>query len=296
MDGIRNILKDFTEYLSEIKKYSPNTIRAYRQDIKQWIDYSEEKKININRDDIRQFLTEIFQKSRNSVTLSRKIYSLKSFFNYLKKKDFISSNPFDRIDTPKISGKIPEIITEKEMIHFLDSLPDETLLQIRNKAIFELLYATGLRISELTGLTINDVNFEERMIRVLGKGKKERIVPFNNTALESLNKYVEKSKKILPNRPQVLFLNFRGNPITARGVEKILKKTFFDVTSSSKNVYPHLFRHSFATHLLQNGANLRIIQELLGHSNLSTTEKYTSLDYKDLQKKYKKFHPRSKKE
>jgi len=296
MEIIRENLNEYLEYLSEIKKFSGNTIKAYRQDIEQFIDFFSEKKIEPDKDSIRDFLSNIYKRSKKSTTLARKIYSIKSFYNFLLKNEIVEKNPFDMINTPKTTRKLPEVLTEEEMIGFLNSLPEESVLDLRNRAIFEMLYATGIRISELTNLNINDINFGERLIRVIGKGKKERIVPFNDNALVTVKKYIQVSRKAFPDRPEFVFLNFRGKQISVRGVEKILKKLYINYTSSDKNIYPHLFRHSFATHLLRRGANLRVIQELLGHSNLSTTEKYTSLDYKDLLKSYKKFHPRLQKD
>lgn len=177
------------------------------------------------------------------------------------------------------------------MIRFLDNLPGETIIEIRNKALFELFYASGLRLSELTNLKMENINLAERMLRVLGKGNKERLVPFNRKTAEVLQEYLKVSSKEYKNRGEHIFLNFRGRKISERGVEKIVKEVFKRINDSGKNVYPHLFRHSFATHLLQRGVDLRMIQELLGHSNLATTEKYTTLNYSDLLKSYNKFHP-----
>jgi integrase/recombinase XerC len=285
-------LDDYLSYLRDIKKFSDNTIKAYRQDIDQFIRFFFEKKISVDKKSIRDFISTIYLNSRNKTTVSRKIYAIKSFFVYLHKNGRIEKNPFDGIGTPKIDKKIPQILTEREMIHFLERLPNKNFIELRNKAICELLYATGLRVSELTSLKFADIDFERRLIRVLGKGKKERIVPFNNTAKETLILYCQELKNKFKTKSEFVFLNFRGGRITERSVERILQKIYKDVMNSDKNIYPHLFRHSFATHLLQRGANLRMIQELLGHSNLSTTVKYTSLNYSDLLKVYKQFHPR----
>ncbi|MEN8153065.1 MAG: site-specific tyrosine recombinase/integron integrase [Acidobacteriota bacterium] len=296
MDKRRKDLKEYLEFLSEIKNFSPNTIKAYRQDIEQFINWFEENGVPLSRDNIKDFLSDIYMNTRNKSTLSRKIYAVRSFFQFLLNNGRIDKNPFDVISVPKIEKKLPKILTENEMAGFLDKLPEGSILEIRNKAIFELLYASGLRVSELTNLKKENINFRERLIRVFGKGKKVRIVPFNETAGSIIKKYLiisEKKYKILP---EYIFLNFRGEKISDRGIEKILKKTFKEICETNKNIYPHLFRHSFATHLLQRGVNLRVIQELLGHSNLSTTEKYTVLNYSDLLKSYNKFHPRVEKE
>ena len=177
------------------------------------------------------------------------------------------------------------------MNKFLDRLPKKNFIELRNKAIFELLYATGMRISELTNLKLTDIDFENRLLRVMGKGKKERIVPFNETARDALLRFNRESNLKFKITKEYVFINTRGNKITDRSVERILQESFKQVMDSDKHVYPHLFRHSFATHLLQKGANLRVIQELLGHSNLSTTEKYTTLNFSDLLKVYRQYHP-----
>ncbi len=285
-------LNDYLEHLTHIKKFSPHTIKAYRQDIRQFLDYFEENGLSIDKNTIRDYISVIFLRTKNKATISRKIYALKSFYAYLVKQGKIAKNPFDAVSSPKNEKKLPEILTEGEMLSFLDKLPGETFLQVRNKAVFEFLYATGLRISELVNLRITDINFTEDMVRVLGKGKKERIVPFNVHAKTILLQYLDQARLQFKKPIDYIFLNVWGRKITERAIEQILHKTFMEMMESNKSVYPHLFRHSFATHLLQRGANLRIIQELLGHESLSTTEKYTNLNYSDLLNVYKKFHPR----
>lgn len=293
MDKESRYLKEYIEYLRDIKKFSLNTIKAYKQDIEQFYNYLKENKLKIGRDAIKDFISIIFLRTRNKATVSRKIYAIRSFFSFLMKKGKLKENPFDFINTPKIDKKIPQILTEKEMIMFLDSLPQTGFFKLRNKACFELLYATGLRVSELTNLKIQDIDFTECVLRVMGKGKKERIVPFNDKARDILLKYLDEAEIRFKVKNEFIFLNSRGEKITERSVERIVQKSYKEVMNSNKRVYPHLFRHSFATHLLQRGANLRVIQELLGHENLSTTEKYTTLNYSDLLRVYKKFHPRA---
>lgn len=293
MDKESRYLKEYIEYLRDIKKFSLNTIKAYRQDIEQFYNYLKANKLKIGRDAIKDFISMIFLRTRNKATVSRKIYAIRSFFLFLMKKGKLKENPFDFINTPKIDKKIPQILTEKEMIMFLDSLSQENFFKLRNKACFELLYATGLRVSELTNLKIQDIDFTECVLRVMGKGKKERIVPFNDKARDILLKYLDEAEIKFKVKNEFIFLNSRGEKITERSIERIVQKSYKEVMKSNKRIYPHLFRHSFATHLLQRGANLRVIQELLGHENLSTTEKYTTLNYSDLLKVYKKFHPRA---
>ena len=293
MDKKRSDLIDYLEYLSDIKKFSPNTIKAYRQDIDQFMIFFNYEYHDLSRDKIRDFLSNLYLSTTNRSTVSRKIYAIRSFFQYLIRQGRLEKNPMDLISIPKADKKLPEILTEDEMIRFLDELPGGSLSEIRNKALIELFYASGLRLSELTNLKKENVNFRERLLRVLGKGNKERIVPFNRKAGEVLKEYIALSDAEFKKSNEYIFLNYRGKKISERGVEKIVKEVFKRISDSGKNVYPHLFRHSFATHLLQRGVDLRMIQELLGHSNLSTTEKYTTLNYSDLLKSYNRFHPRS---
>jgi integrase/recombinase XerC len=292
MDNQSRDLIDYLEYIQHIKKFSSHTVQAYKLDIQQFMDYFQENKLKVEKENIRDFITMIFLKTRKKTTVARKIYAIKSFFIFLLQKGKIAKNPFDAISAPKVDKVLPEILTEREMLEFLDRLPEDTFLHLRNKAIFEFLYATGLRISELTGLKLVDINFDEELVKVLGKGKKERIVPFHDQAREILLKYLDEAKRQFKINIEYIFLNARGKQISTAAVEKLLQRNYRELMKSNKHVYPHLFRHSFATHLLQRGANLRIIQELLGHSSLATTEKYTNLNYGDLLNVYKQFHPR----
>ncbi len=293
MDKNRKDLDDYIDHLKNVLFFSPNTLRAYYQDINQFFIYIKENKLKVNKDNIRDFISDIFLKTKNKATIARKTYAIRSFYSFLLSKGKVDKNPFDGIRTPKTDKKLPEILTEKEMGDFLDKIPEEGLLNIRNKALFEMLYATGLRVSEIANIKISDIDKREKLIRVLGKGKKERIVPFNKRSLDLLEKYQEEKFKKFGNKTEFIFLNYKGSKISERSIERILEKLYLELTGSGKKVFPHLFRHSFASHLLQRGANLRIIQELLGHSNLVTTEKYTSLNYSDLLKTYNEFHPRS---
>jgi len=294
MDPSGKLLKNYLDYLRDIRNVSEHTLRAYGQDIRQYLAFLKENRLQGDRQSARDFITWAFLQSGNKTTVARKIYAVKSFCNFQVQRGSLAVNPFDGIQSPKIDRRIPQILTETEMLDFLDKLPDETFIQLRNKTVFEFLYATGLRVSELTGLTHDHIRSAEGLIRVMGKGRKERIVPFNETAGRLLNRYIDACRSRFSRLPDQVFLNSRGSGISERSIERILQSTFRTVTGSPRRVYPHLFRHSFATHLLQRGANLRVIQELLGHANLATTQKYTSLNYGDLLKVYRQFHPRSK--
>jgi integrase/recombinase XerC len=292
MDRKNKDLIAYLDYLEHIKKFSPHTVRAYKQDIQQFLDYFAEGDLKMDKDNVRDFIAVVYMQDRKKTTISRKIYAIKSFFVYLQRQGKITKNPFDVISTPKEDRTLPEILTEREMREFLNRLPTETFIHLRNRAVFEMLYATGLRVSELVGLKRVDINFEECLLRVIGKGKKERIVPFHRKAREVLLTYLGHARDKFKTDNEYIFLNARGKHITTRAIEMIVGDVYRDLMASNKHVYPHLFRHSFATHLLQRGANLRIIQELLGHSSLATTEKYTSLNYEDLLNVYREFHPR----
>jgi len=292
MDKEIRDLDSYIGYLREIKKYSVHTLKAYAIDIRQFCAYFSEQQLPVSKNNIRDFIAHLYLKSKNKATVARKIYAIKSYYAYLVGKGLRAHNPFDGIGTPKLDKRIPQILTVVEMQEFLDALPEETFLELRNKALFEFLYATGLRISELTGLQADDIHFAERLVRVMGKGKKERIVPFHEQAAAVMAHYLERRRAEFHGAGDRVFVNSRGGPLSQRSVERILPQVYRGLTHSGKHVHPHLLRHSFATHLLQRGANLRVIQELLGHANLATTEKYTTLNFADLLSTYKKFHPR----
>ncbi|MCX6554271.1 MAG: tyrosine-type recombinase/integrase [Candidatus Aminicenantes bacterium] len=285
-------LDSYLGYLREIKKYSAHTVKAYGIDIRQFCHYFDENKLSVNKNTIRDFLASVYAQRKSKATVARKIYAVKSFYGFLVRTGVLKNNPLEGTGTPKLDRKIPQILTESEMLEFLDALPEKNFLQLRNKALFEFLYATGLRISELTELKTGDVHFGERLVRVMGKGKKERLVPFHEQAAGILMRYLQCLRSEMSYQGDRVFVNSRGGALSQRSVERILPQVYRLLSGSSRPIYPHLLRHSFATHLLQRGANLRVIQELLGHANLATTEKYTTLNFGDLLKTYKKFHPR----
>ncbi len=292
MDEENRDLKKFIAYLRDIKKFSDHTVKAYSIDIRQFLAFFSAKGLPLDKNSIRDFIAHIYGQNRNKATVARKIYAVRSYFGFLVRAGIRAHNPLDGIRTPKLERMIPQILTESEMNGFLDALPEDNFLRLRNKALFEFLYATGLRISELTGLKSGDIQFSERLVRVMGKGKKERIVPFHDQAAAVMARYLQRQRCEFKGTHDWIFVNFRGGPLSPRSVERILHQVYRDLTSSQKHIHPHLLRHSFATHLLQRGANLRVIQELLGHSSLATTEKYTTLNFADLLKTYHQFHPR----
>ncbi|MCK4337638.1 MAG: tyrosine recombinase XerC [Candidatus Aminicenantes bacterium] len=290
-------LKQFLSYLEHEKNASPHTIDSYKRDLTQLAQYLTKKQIRlVNTDHIvlRGFLATLYEKQWKKSTIARKLAAIRSFFQYSLKQRWIEDNPAKLLSTPKLDKHIPSFLSEEEMQRFLD-LPISTKpLDLRDRAMLELLYATGLRVGELVGSNIEDIKFPERLIRVRGKGKKERILPFGKTAEESLQSYISIRSSIHKGEidEKAVFLNVRGGRITSRSVQRIVD-LYFRQTALRRKISPHSLRHSFASHLLSRGADLRIIQELLGHESLATTQKYTHLDLKHLLDTYKKSHPRS---
>lgn len=292
MDRESRHLSQYVAWLRDIKKFSPHTVRAYAGDIRRFLDYFASRGLEPDRAGARGWIAHVFAGSRNRATVARKVYAVRSFYGFLVRSGALAANPFDGLGAPKQEKRLPHVLSEEELNAFLDALPEDSFLRLRNKALFELLYATGLRVSELTGLRRGDLLLRERLARVLGKGRKERIVPFHEEAAAVLGRYLLRLGAEFPDGGDRVFVNRRGGPLTPRSVERILKSDWRGLSRSTSRVHPHLLRHSFATHLLRRGANLRAIQELLGHSSLATTEKYTRLDLSDLLQTYRRCHPR----
>jgi len=283
-------LKKFLEYLKFQKDYSPNTIKAYREDIRQFLDFIRKKKISeINHRTLRNFLSFLKDNDYSPKSASRKIASLKSFFKFLTQKKLIKSNPAILLRSPKLPQKLPDFLTFEEVNRVLQMVKGKNWLSSRDKAILELLYSTGIRVGELTFLKLQDINFIEEVIKVKGKGRKERIVPIGKPALNALMEYLKRR----PNKKEKsVFLNKFGKPLTARSVERMIKKCG-KISGIATRVTPHTFRHTFATHLLDRGADLRSVQELLGHERITTTQIYTHLTIERLKELYLKSHPRA---
>lgn len=292
MDQENRDLEAYLVFLRDIKKFSPHTVRAYGGDIRQFLGYLAGNRLAADKASARAFVAWVFGRSRNKATAARKIYAVRSFYAYRLRRGTIERNPLDGLSAPKEERRLPRVLSEEELASFLDALPEAGFLELRNKALFEFLYATGLRVSELTGLRAGDLRLGDRLVRVLGKGRKERIVPFHEQAADVLGRYLQRLRLEFPGAGDRVFVNRRGGPLTPRSVERILKSAFRLLSRSRADIHPHLLRHSFATHLLRRGANLRAIQELLGHSSLATTQKYTTLDLGDLMRTYRRFHPR----
>ncbi len=289
----------FLDYLLKEKNYSINTIIAYGEDLDQFKDFLNLFKLsieNVQRDDVRMFISYLSRKEFEKNTVARKISALKSFFSFLKNRRFIEKNPAALVSSPKRGKVLPSFLTEEEIRKLFDSLPQAIDFKTaRDKAIIELFYATGLRVSELSNLKMRDIDMQNQLVRVLGKGGKERIVPFGIPAKEALEKYFRFRRKYLKKKKNLseeyVFLNVRdGKHITDRGIKFIVSQMLKKI-SSMKKLSVHSLRHTFATHLLNKGADLRAIQELLGHASLSTTQRYTHLSIDKLIDIYRNSHP-----
>jgi integrase/recombinase XerC len=292
--------KEITEFLSFLKhekNASPHTLAGYERDLRQVEAYLKEREVRWDKAGnvlLRGFLAELHESRRRKSTIGRKLAALRSFYDFCVRKRWIAENPAKVLATPKQDRKVPSFLSEDEAAALLDLPRTGKPLDLRDKAILELIYATGIRVSELVGVEAADLHFEERLVRVRGKGKKERIVPFGGKALEALREYRRARPELLGEAASepAFFLNYRGGRLTPRSVQRMVRKCIRR-TAVARKISPHSLRHSFASHLLGRGADLRVIQELLGHSSLATTQKYTHVDLQQLLGVYRKSHPRS---
>lgn len=295
---MENLLNDFLEYLSVERGLAKNTISAYNQDLKGYISYLRKANIKsiqeTKQSNIVSYLLLMQKDGKAGSTISRTCAAIKSFYKFLFREHIISGNPADNLNTPKLEHRLPKVLSAEE-IRALFCQPDmSNPLGVRDRSMLELLYATGMRISELLSLSTDSVNLETGFLRCTGKGSKERIVPINSSAIKYLKLYLDNAReKILNGREsKVLYLNRLGEPMTRQGFWKILKK-YSKKAGITKKITPHLFRHSFATHLLENGADLRSVQEMLGHADISTTQVYTHITRNKIKEVYDKTHPRA---
>lgn len=283
------LINDFKNYLELERNYSNNTSLSYVKDVTLFSDFIKKDLLLVDKKDIEKYIRSL---NKSSKTISHIISSLKSFYNYYMRMGNIKSNPTDEIDRPKIEKKIPEFLTLEEVSNLLNFEVNNEF-EARNKAILELLYSSGLRISELTSLELSNIDLDECLVRVMGKGSKERIVPLGDYAIDALKEYIYFYRPMLnKNNSSYVFLNNRGGVLSRQFIFKVIKEECIK-KGIRKNVSPHTLRHTFATHLLKNGADLRIIQELLGHENLSTTQIYTHLTNDKLKHDYEDYFPRN---
>ena len=294
---MKNEIGDFLDYLTYERNVSPNTIEAYRDDLESFIKFLCNDYLTMGRDlldlkkvdhlAVRSYLAFLARKKLSRSSTARHLSALRSFFKYLMREGAVEANPARTVATPKREKHLPAVLQTADVALLLEQ-PDDSPLGIRDRAWLELLYASGLRISELVAIDIEDIELRSRLVKVRGKGSKERIVPFGSKAEAALRAYLAIREEDDP----ALFLNYRGQRITTRSVRRLFEG-YVRAASLKAGVSPHTLRHSFATHLLNSGADLRGIQELLGHASLSTTQKYTHLNDAQLIAVYKKSHPRA---
>ena len=292
MSKLNELIEEFLRYLLIDKGYSNNTIESYKRDLDKFLEFNKNIDINnINNENLKKYIKYLNNENLNEKSIARNISSLKSFYKFLSIEKYINNNPSDALYLPKIKKSLPNTLTEEEVIKLLDiKLTDN--FSYRNKAMLELMYATGLRVSELINLKLQDIDLNQDVIRTFGKGSKERVIPIGDYSKEYLEKYIleYRGSMLKKESSEYLFLNNHGKQMTRQGFYKIIKKIAKE-KGIDKDLSPHTIRHSFASHLLKYGADLRTIQELLGHSDISTTQIYTHITDEELKKNYQNFHP-----
>jgi len=299
MNSISSQIKSFLTYLKKERNFSENTLVSYGTDLRELEFFLEEKfgkkdYKEIDKDALRDFALDLTHKKRSFITIARKISAIRSFFKYLKRKDLIKQNPTSSLITPKKGKKLPERLSVEQMRGVLKKPQRDNVWTRRDKAILELFYSTGIRLSELTGLNLNSIDYFGETVRVSGKGKKERIVPVGKRAISTVKGYLSSRKLLSDVKTKALFINRQQQRLSERSIARIVKKTLSEVSEVQKKS-PHILRHTFATHLLDEGADLMAVKELLGHKNISTTQIYTRVSVGRLKKIYKQAHPRAEK-
>ena len=283
------LINNYERYLTLERNYSTNTVSAYLNDINHFNRFIKKDLLRISPNDIRSYLKHISNLSPK--TISHNLSSLKSFYNYLQMINILDYNPTDEIERPKLEQKVPTYLTLEEVSSLLN-IPVSNEFTARDKAILELLYSSGIRISELTNMELANIDLVDCLIKIMGKGSKERIIPLGDYAIDTLKDYLDNYRfKLNKKNSTYVFLNNRGGKLSRQFIFKTIKN-YAIKKGISKNISPHTLRHTFATHLLKNGADLRIIQELLGHENLSTTQIYTHVSNEKLKTDYEKYYPR----
>lgn len=288
---------DFFDYITYEKKYSDNTVKNYKKVVEHHLIFLKKEGISLIEVDnkiIRNYLRSLDEFNYSKKTLCLYISSLRSFYKYLLKNKIIKINPMILIKNPKLDKRVPKFLYYNELSVLFENVDLNTPLGIRDNLILELLYSTGVRVSELVSIKIDDINFYDMSIRILGKGNKTRIVLYGDSLKDVLNLYLNNARsKLIKTDTNILLLNKNGTPLTDRGVRLIISK-IVEKASLKQNVSPHVLRHTFATHLLKEGADLKTVQELLGHASLSATEVYTHISNEQLRKTYLDYHPRAK--
>lgn len=289
-------LKNFFNFLENDKKLSDNTLQSYKRDLKQFRRYLEACELHYNKvteEDIKDYIKELQEEGKKASSISRCIASIRSFYQFVLKNKKVKIDPTQNIQSPKIEKRVPSILTSKEVELLLDQPKDIDLKGIRDKAMLEFAYATGMRVTEIISLNMKDVNLEEGYV-ICEHDNKQRTIPLGNMSLKALKEYVEEARDILVKTEgeQALFVNINGSRLTRQGFWKIIK-FYKEQAHITKEITPHVLRHSFATHLLQNGADLKAIQTMLGHSDISSTQVYMQFQDEGLKNVYRKAHPRA---
>lgn len=289
-------LKNFFNFLENDKKLSDNTLQSYKRDLKQFRRYLEACELHYNKvteEDIKDYIKELQEEGKKASSISRCIASIRSFYQFVLKNKKVKIDPTQNIQSPKIEKRVPSILTSKEVELLLDQPKDIDLKGIRDKAMLEFAYATGMRVTEIISLNMEDVNLEEGYV-ICEHDNKQRTIPLGNMSLKALKEYVEEARDILVKTEgeQALFVNINGSRLTRQGFWKIIK-FYKEQAHITKEITPHVLRHSFATHLLQNGADLKAIQTMLGHSDISSTQVYMQFQDEGLKNVYRKAHPRA---
>ncbi|MGB7220453.1 MAG: tyrosine recombinase XerC [Vicinamibacterales bacterium] len=307
------VLNDFLQFLKLNRNASAHTVRAYGSDLAQFLGCTARaagvtvialEPAHLGQQAIRSFLADQHRRGQSRATAARRLAAVRALLRYLRREGLIADDPGALVTTPKQHVRMPAHLSEAEVTSLIAATSSDTPLGRRDRAILELFYASGLRLSELAGLDLEDVNLSARMARVLGKGGKERIIPFNHSAAKAIRVYLTDRERLLHSggggspeggrrvRAQPLFVNYRGGRLTVRSIDRLVRR-YVAASSARMGISPHALRHSFATHLLQRGADLRAIQELLGHARLSTTQRYTHVDTAQLLEVYRRAHPRA---
>ena len=289
-------IKLFLEFLQDDKKLSNNTLQSYRRDIEQYRDYIQNNKINylkVDGEDLQEYLKKLQEMGKKTSTISRNLASIRSFYQFLLRIKKVKHDPTDGIQSPKVEKKAPSVLTSKEVELLLEQPKDVDLKGTRDKAMLEFAYATGMRVTEIISLDIDDVNLNEGYV-TCNSGKKQRTIPIGTMSLKALKEYIEEARPVIikDENEKALFVNTNGKRLTRQGFWKIIKY-YKEQAHIEKDITPHVLRHSFATHLLQNGADLKSIQTMLGHSDISSTQVYVQFQDPELRDIYKKSHPRA---
>jgi integrase/recombinase XerC len=290
---MKRFIEKFANYLDIEKNYSVHTLRNYRSDLEDLAEFLEDKDPGkITHLDLRRYLAELKRRNCAKRTVVRKLGAIRSFFRFLFREKYIKDNPADSVFTPKMDKKLPEFLDTEKIIRLITAPAQDDVLGLRDRAILEVLYSTGMRVSELVGINSDDIDLIAGAVKVRGKGKKERLALLGKEAQRAMRNYMQQRQGKAPDASKAFFLNKRGTRLTDRSVRRIVDK-YVSLCSIEQNISPHSIRHSFATHLLNNGADLRSVQELLGHKNLSTTQIYTHLGMQRIKEIYSKAHPRA---